>query len=115
MAEDGRMAEALLEVALETYRDEIQPDLPSASRYAGAMTGNAIAIALRSLRQPDAAARLVERIAADEAGDLASLARAIRAGTVSDTTHGHLRNALMEYLEGELAITNPRFLERRSS
>ena len=41
MADSRQKAEALLAMALETYRHEILPDLPPARRYAGAMTGNA--------------------------------------------------------------------------
>ena len=115
MASSGDMAQGLLSLALRTYQAELEPDLPGAKRYVSAMTGNALGIALRALQNPAPEARLLERIGGDEARDMAALASAIRAGTVSDATHGTLRDALETYLAAELAITNPRFLKRRSA
>lgn len=115
MASGEERAKALLSLALRTYQSELQPDLPAAKRYAGAMTGNAMGIALRALQHPAPEARLLARLGGGDVRDLTALARAIRTGAVSDATHGTLRDALMDYVTAELAVTNPRFLKRRSA
>ncbi|MGI9384654.1 MAG: DUF6285 domain-containing protein [Methyloligellaceae bacterium] len=115
MASGGERAKALLSLALRTYQYELQPDLPADKRYAAAMTGNAMGIALRALQHPAPETRLLERIGGDDARDLAALARALRTGDISDTTHGALRDALVDHVTAELAITNPHFLKRRAA
>lgn len=105
-----KQAEALVNIALETYQQEIAPDLASPRRYAGAMVANALGIALRRLGSPDPGDILVEKL---EAESLQSIAAALRKGDISLTTNPDLQDILLLYLEAKLAITNPKFLERR--
>jgi hypothetical protein len=110
MDEQAEKAKALLEIALSTYRDDLLPALPSDKRYTGAMVANALGIAERRLQQPDPADAL---LAKTEQDTLSNLASAIRSGKVSDTSSGDLARTLLDYVSGELEITNPRFLKRR--
>jgi hypothetical protein len=110
MSEIIKQAEALVSIALDTYAEEIAPELPSTKRYAGAMVANALGIAQRRLANPYPGDALVESLGAQ---NLESLAMALRSGDVSSTTNPELQKALLKYLEAELAITNPKFLERR--
>lgn len=110
MADRMEKADALLDIALSTYTHEILPGLPSDRRYTGAMIANAIGIARRRLTSPDPAQALVDQLDCDT---LEGLAEAIREGAVSDASHNGLAETLLEYVEQELAITNPRFLKRR--
>jgi len=105
-----KQAEALVTIALDTYAEEIAPKLPSNKRYAGAMVASALGIAQRRLNSPDPGDALVESLGA---GSIEALAEALRAGKISTASHGDLADKLLVYLEAELAITNPRFLERR--
>lgn len=102
----------LLRTALAAYRDELLPRLPSDRRYVGAMVANAMDIARRRVAHDDPDKALLTYIYGDRPADLAKLARDIRAGQVNETSHGALAGALLHYLQAELAITNPRFLER---
>ena len=106
-------AEALLAIALATYRDEILPALPPDKRYVGAMVANALDIAARSL-PADLATRETELAAAltGSPGDLGELARRFRKGEVPGGDEG-ARLLLKAWLERELAVRNPRFLESR--
>ena len=53
MSEQIKQAEALVSIALETYTQEIVPELSASKRYAGAMVANALGIAKRRLSHPD--------------------------------------------------------------
>ncbi len=110
MSASMKQAGALVSIALDTYAQEIAPELPPAKRYAGAMVANALGIAKRRLNHPDPGDVLVESLGADS---LKALAGALRAGKISSASHRDLADKLLVYLEAELAITNPKFLERR--
>lgn len=103
---------ALVELALETYRAEILPELPADKRYVGAMIANALDIAARSL----AAAAPQDDPLADISGtapaDTSRLARLIREDRVpiDDAT---LRASLRAAVERELAVRNPKVLTPR--
>jgi len=105
-----KQAEALVTIALDTYTQEIAPELTSDKRYAGAMVASALGIAQRRLNSADPGDALVESL-----GEISieALAEALRAGKISTASHGGLADKLLVYLEAELAITNPKFLERR--
>lgn len=105
-------AEALVNISLETYAQEIVPDLPSTKRYMGAMVANALGIAQRRLNNPDPGATLVESLGAQS---MVALARAIRSGETATASHKTLAAKLLDYVEAELAITNPKFLQRRKT
>jgi hypothetical protein len=110
MSDAMKQAEALVAIALDTYTEEIAPELPSAKRYAGAMVANALGIAQRRLASPHPGDALVVSLGAES---LESLAEALRSGKVTTASHPELVETLLKYLEAELAITNPKFLERR--
>lgn len=110
MADRMEKAQALLDVALSTYDQEILPGLPGDQRYTGAMIANALGIAQRRLTNPDPAQSLLDRLDCDTQE---ALAKAIREGAVSDATHDGLAATLLDYVDQELEITNPRFLKRR--
>ena len=110
MSDAMKQAEALVTIALDTYAQEIAPELPPAKRYAGAMVANALGIAQRRLSNPDPGSALVESLGATS---IADLAEALRSGKISAASHGGLADKLLRFLEAELAITNPKFLERR--
>lgn len=103
----------LIGLALETFRDEILPDLPGGHRYQGAMVANALAIAERLLDGDGESGSRVAAMLGMDGMSNAELAGAIRGGEVSDQTHPALRAALMNELTAELNVTNPRFLARR--
>lgn len=103
-------AKALLDIARQTYADEIAPGLPKEKRYVGAMVASALGVAQRRLEHADPAVQLLENL---EASDMKDLAKSIRSGQISDETHERLPTELMNYIEAELAITNPKFLQRR--
>lgn len=105
----------LIDIAIATYREEILPDLPPHKRYVGAMIANAAEIARRRLASEDPARSLLAFIYGTEPAHLARLARDIRTGQVSEASHAALAPALLRYLQAELEITNPKFLERRRS
>jgi hypothetical protein len=105
-----KQAGALVTIALDTYAEEIAPELPSAKRYTGAMVASALGIAQRRLNSADPGDTLVESLGARS---IEALGQALRAGKISTASHGGLADKLLVYLEAELAITNPRFLERR--
>jgi hypothetical protein len=106
---------ALLAIALETYRSEVLPALPQDRRYAGAMAGNALEIALRGL-QADAGERaLLDAVYGKGKGTIAALARDIRLGRIDDARQSSLRALLKDHLRRELAVRNPRFLASRKA
>lgn len=110
MSDAMKQAEALLAIAMETYAQEIAPELPSPKRYTGAMVANALGIARRRLGHPDPGDALAESLGAES---IEALAKALRSGKISSASHGELADYLLNYLEAELAITNPKFLEKR--
>jgi hypothetical protein len=112
MSEQIKQAEALVAIALDTYAEEIVPELSASKRYTGAMVANALGIAKRRLSHPDPGDALLESLGATS---LMALAAALREGKISSASHGELAEKLLNYLEAELAITNPKFLERRKS
>jgi pantoate kinase len=111
MSGPAQKATDLLDIAVTTYLEEIAPALPKEKRYVGAMVANALGAAHRRLTHGDPDAALVETLGTD---DMKSLAKSIRAGETSDQTHEGISQALMAYLEAQLTITNPKFLQRRS-
>ncbi len=110
MSEQIKQAEALVAIALETYAEEIVPELTSSKRYTGAMVANALGIAKRRLSHPDPADALIESLGAE---NIEALAGALRSGKISSASHPGLADYLLKYLEAELVIINPKFLERR--
>lgn len=113
MSEDMSTARALIDIALETFQQEILTDLPPEKRYAGAMTANALAIASRRLTGQNPARDLLAYVGSRSGTDVETLAKAIRNGSISDASHPELLPRLMEMLEAELRQTNPRFLASR--
>ncbi len=110
MSDAMKQAGALLTITLDTYVEEITPALPSGQRYTGAMVASALGIAQRRLSIPDPGDALVK---SPGATSLEALSQALRSGEMSDASHPYLADELLKYLEVELAITNPKFLERR--
>ncbi len=111
MNDQVSMARALIDIATETFVEEVMPNLPAEKRYTAAMTANAFSIARRRLSHPDPGASLLISLGVDK---LDALASALRTGETVNTPEKQLRQNLLTYLEAELAITNPRFLGRRT-
>lgn len=103
-------ARALLDIALKTYREEVQPALPAGQRYSGAMIANALGVAERQLVNADPSTTLAEALGQETPE---ALATAIRSGAVSDDSHQDLAQTLLTHVRAELTISNPRFLARR--
>ncbi|MBS0241000.1 MAG: hypothetical protein JSS20_02400 [Proteobacteria bacterium] len=110
-------AEALLDLAAEAFKAEVAPSLPPEKRYLAAMIGNALDIARREAAVEEEALgfQLLDPFYDDGDGTMAQLARDIRAGTISDKTHGDLRKRLKAHLVNELKVRNPRFLVSRGA
>lgn len=116
---DAHTPAALVALALETYRAEIVPALPPDQRYIGAMIANALEIALRSMGSDAEALAVVENAVLSSLGtgpapDAAQLVQDIR----SDRTgmpDGDLRQSLLNLVEHELAVRNPRYLKARKA
>ena len=89
----------LLRVARAQLLESLLPQLPAALRYEARMVANAMAIAARELATP----------AAPAAGDMAALARAVRAG--AHDADGALQETLRSFTRARLAVSNPRVLE----
>ncbi len=108
-------AETLIELAVETLRSELQPNLPPEQRYTVAMIANALEIARREILTDGETARweLLDELYPDGDGNLRRLAEDIRSSAVNAVKtprlHEHLRAILVE----ELSIRNPRFLKTR--
>lgn len=107
-------ADTLLELALASLRDEIAPGLAADQRYTVAMIANAIAIARREISNDTEAPlwALLDEIYEPGEGSTRQLAADIRAGSVGDAKHPRLARMLLAHLEAELAVANPRFLQR---
>ena len=114
MARPNHTSRALLDIAFETYRDEILGELAGSKRYTGAMVANAMQIARRALVAGDPADTLLARLFPDGSMDLRALADGIRKGQFTEDTSPGLLDVLLDYVTEQLEITNPRFLERRS-
>jgi hypothetical protein len=110
MSDAMKQAGALVSIVLDTYAQEITPALPSGQRYTGAMVASALGIAQRHLSSPDPGDALVESLGATS---LKALSQDLRSGEMPDASRPDLADELLKYLEAELAITNPKFLERR--
>ena len=102
--------QSLVDVATDTFVDEVMPALPNEKRYTAAMVANALSIARRRLSYDDPAHSLLNAFGADNLGTLAA---AFRAGETQGKPEQKVREILLSYLQAELAITNPGFLERR--
>ena len=115
MSARGKGAEALLALAIETLKAEINPALPADKRYAAAMIANALEIARREVDAAEDAHELVLLDAFYEDGDgtLQRLASDIRKGEIGEDNHSDLRQKLRAHLIAELKIRNPRFLQSR--
>ena len=112
MSERSSKAQPLIDVATDTFVDEIMPSLPAEKRYASAMTANALSIARRRLTHDDPAEALLQAL---DAENLTTLAASLRAGELQGHPASEIAERLLVYLEAELAITNPRFLEQRKA
>ena len=122
------MAELLL-TARDTLLEEIGPHVPGDARYSFLMVANALAIAARALQAGDGPVRdALERLRGLYGEDAVlpdawphariealerRLAQDIRAGTYDA---GPAREQVQAYLEArardEVAVSNPRYLER---
>lgn len=116
----------LLAVAVEAFRDEIQPHLPEDARYTGLLIAAAMAVAAREATLgPDAEERELARLYAvfgedpdpgeDRKAALRRLNRRladdIRAGVYDEDNPAHARvyQALVETVADALSISNPRY------
>ena len=115
MSARGKGAEALLDLAIETLKAEINPALPADKRYAAAMIANALEIARREVEAAEDGQEFVLLDAFYEDGDgtLKQLASDIRKGEIGEDKHPDLRQRLRTHLIAELKIRNPRFLKSR--
>jgi hypothetical protein len=111
----GKDPAALIGLAVETIRVELQPVLSPEKRYAAAMAANALEIAMRAVAVEDEAIdlELLDAFYEDGDGTMRQLARDIRSGKVSEASHPDLRRRLRAHLVAELKIRNPRFLASR--
>ena len=111
----GYRAEAILDLASKTFRDELLPALPGEKRYLGAMLASALDIAKRQLTSDFEASdwALLDPIYGEGEGSIKILAEDIRARRVSVVTHPDLVEALSAHVKAELAMRNPRFLASR--
>ena len=107
--------DALLGLAIETLRADVLPALPPDQRYAGAMIANALEIARRGLPGEVEAAEwaLLDDLYDDGEGNIAQLARDIRAGSLPKGKTAELAQSLRALLIAELRVTNPKFLASR--
>lgn len=110
-------AETLIELAVETLRGELQPQLPPEQRYTAAMIANALEIARRDILTDGETARwdLLDELYPDGDGDMGRLAADIRSGKVNTAKMPDLRERLRAVLIEELRIRNPRFLSSRQN
>jgi hypothetical protein len=115
MTAKGKDPEALLGLAIEMLKSEIQPALPADKRYAAAMLANALEIAMRAVAVEEDAPTLavLDHFYEDGDGTAEQLARDIREGRITDATHGDLGRRLRALVVGELKVRNPRLLAAR--
>lgn len=109
-------ADTLLELALTTLREDIGPSLPADKRYAAAMVANALEISRREMAADTETPlwALLDELYEPGEGNPKQLATDIRSGTVSETKTPGLGVKLLAILEAELAVRNPRFLEKKA-
>lgn len=109
-------AETLIELAVQTLKTDVRDHVGGDGRYPLAMAINALETARREiLCEPEAATwALLDELYDDGEGSLKELAKDIRAGTISDETHPHLRARLEKHLVAELEVRNPRALRARA-
>ena len=110
-------ASTLLDLAIESFRNDIAPALPPDKRYAGAMMASALEIARRDIivDGEEAEWKLLDTLYDDGEGSLQQLAADIRAGTLDEAKKPGLHKALLDYVTAELKVLNPRFLKARQS
>ena len=115
MSARGKGAEALLDLAIETLKAEINPALPADKRYAAAMIANALEIARREVEAAEDAQEfvLLDTFYEDGDGTLKQLASDIRKGEIGEDANPDMRQRLRMHLIAELKIRNPRFLASR--
>ena len=115
MLAKGKNAEALLDLAIETLKSEVNPALPPEKRYAAAMVANALDIARRVVVAAEDAdeLNLLDAIYEDGDGTLKQLAADIRSGQIAEDANPDLAQRLRTHLIAELKIRNPRFLQSR--
>ena len=103
-------SESLIELAIATLRSEVAPHLQPEQRYQVAMVARALEIARREVLTDGDQARfdVLDRIYDDGEGSLEMLARDIRAGRVTTSTHADLEDLLRRLLVEELQIRNPK-------
>lgn len=108
-------AETLIELAVETLRGELQPNVPPEQRYTAAMIANGLEIARREIVTNGETARweLLDELYPDGDGDMTQLAIDIRSGKVNAAKMPDLHSRLRAVLIEELRIRNPRFLKTR--
>ncbi len=113
----GYRAEAILDLATKTFRDELLPALPSDKRYLAAMLTSALDIVQRQLTNEFEANdwTLLDPIYGEGEGSISTLAGDIRARRVSTDTHPDLVKMLSRHVNTELAMRNPRFLKSRNT
>ena len=111
MSDPVSKAKPLIDVAADTFVEEILPEVSAEHRYTAAMAANALSIARRRLSQPDPGENLLATLGVATLGELAGK---LRAGELTSAPEQGLREHLLGYVEAELAITNPRFRDQRS-
>jgi hypothetical protein len=112
MSADRRLA-GLLETARLTLRRDLAPALPAEHRYSAAMVANAIAIAVRAMRDGPARgeqeAAAIRELYPDATGDLdelrARLATDIRNGALNGPADHAVRVVLRARVAARMAIS----------
>lgn len=107
-------ADTLLELALATLRDEIEPYLPEDKRFALEMVANAIEISRRELAADTESPlwELLDELYEPGEGSPKQLTTDIRSGTVTEAKTPGLGAKLLKVLEAELTVRNPKFLQK---
>ena len=108
-------AETLIELAIETLRNELAASLPAGKRYTAAMVANALEIARREILIDGEGVqwKLLDQIYDDGEGSPKELAADIRSGRIDDMSHPDLAERLTGLVVAELEVRNPRFLKAR--
>ena len=111
----GVSAESLVDLVVQTLKSEIRPAIAADARYALAMSVRALEVARREMLADREAAQwdLLDHVYDAGEGTMAGLARDIRRGQVTDTTHADLRERLIRHLTAELEVRNPQVLKAR--
>lgn len=109
-------AETLIELAISTLKNDLQPALAGDQRYKAAMIGNALEIARREIVADGETEhwKLLDSIYPEGEGTMQQLAADIRSGKVSTKTKPDLAERLRAVVIEELNIRNPRFLKARN-